>query len=324
MPGRGASYLLLGAIALVWGYHWVVTKVGLQTMPPFTYAVLRVTTGLATLIVILIVRGGLRLPDRRDLPIILSIGLGQIAAVVALMNLALEVVPAGRSSILLYTMPLWVLIVGATLFGIRPGRAEAAGLVLGLVGIALLLNPGAIDWSSRDELLGAGALLLDALLWAVTTIHVRRHHWRASPLALQPWQLLVAIVPLMTLVLVVEPHDAIDWQPSTVLAVLYSGPLATAFAYWASQTVTRALGPIATTTGFLGVPIVGLASGALILGEPLTAADTLGFGLIAAGVAATSLTRSPVPSAASLGTGASEAAGEHADEDMTMYENRAC
>lgn len=287
--GRTASYALLVGIALVWGGHWVVTKIGLESMPPFTYAVLRVVTGLATLVAILAVRGGLRVPDRRDLPIILSVGLGQVAAGVALMNLALQVVPAGRSAILVYTMPLWVLVIGAAFFAVRPSRGEAAGLVLGLTGIVLLLNPAVIDWGTPGELAGGAALLLSAIIWAVTTIHVRRHRWHDSPLALQPWQLLVAIVPLGLLMLTLEPARSIRWDAGTVLVILYSGPLATAFAYWASQSVTRSLGPLAATTGFLAVPMVGLAAGSIVLGEPLGPADVAGFLLIVAGVAATSL-----------------------------------
>jgi drug/metabolite transporter (DMT)-like permease len=286
---RPAAYALLAGIALVWGGHWVVTKIGLESMPPFTYAVLRVVTGLATLLVLLAARGGVRVPDRRDVPIVLSVGLGQVAAGIALMNLALQVVPAGRSSILVYTMPLWVLVIGAALFAVRPTRGEALGLVLGLAGIVLLLNPAVIDWSTPGELAGAAALLLSAVIWAVTTIHVRRHRWHASPLALQPWQLAVAIVPLGLLMLALEPDRSIGWDPQTVLVILYSGPLATAFAFWASQSVTRSLGPLAATTGFLAVPMVGLAAGSIVLGEPLTVVDLAGFLLIVAGVAATSL-----------------------------------
>ena len=65
--------------------------------------------------------------------------------------------------------------------------------------------------------------------------------------------------------------------------------LATAFASWASQAITRSLGPQASATGFLAVPVVGLASGWLILGEQLGPVDVVAFGLVLAGVAATSL-----------------------------------
>lgn len=285
---RTAAFVLLVGMILVWGVHWVVAKAGLSLMGPFTYALLRITTGLATAIVISGVRGRARRPDRADIPIVLSVGLGQVAAGIVLMNLALGVMPAGRSAVLVYTMPLWVALFLVLGFRLRPSRGEGLGLVLGLAGVGLLLNPVAIPWSSEGEVIGATLLLVSAMTWGITTIHVRRHRWRASPLDLQPWQFLVALVPLAILALAIEPGLPVEWSLETVLVLAYSGPLATAFAMWASQSITRSLGPQSATTGFLGVPLVGLASGALVLGERLTLADLAGFALIVGGVIATS------------------------------------
>jgi len=130
---------------------------------------------------------------------------------------------------------------------------------------------------------------VNAVVWALAAIHIRRHTWHATPLELQPWQLLIALVPLAILALVFDGGKSIEWTPQTVLVLLYSGPVATAFAYWASQSVTRTLGPLASTTGFLAVPVVGLLAGSILLGEALTAVDIAGFGLVLIGVAATSL-----------------------------------
>lgn len=288
---RGGALVLLVLLSLVWGLHWVVTKIGLGYMPPLTYAALRVGGGLATVLVLLGARRRLRLPARSDVPILLSIGLGQVAAGVLIMSLALQVVAAGRSSVLVYTMPLWVAVLLAVAFRVRPRRNEVLGLALGIVGLVALLNPAVIDWSVPGELPGTLALLANAVIWAGATIHVRRHRWTSTPLDLQPWQLLIAFVPLLVIAFLVEGFQGVDWQPATVLILLYSGPLATAFATWASQAITRSLGAQASATGFLAVPVVGLASGALILGESLGPVDVVGFALVLAGVAATTLWR---------------------------------
>jgi len=191
--------------------------------------------------------------------------------------------------VLVYTQPLWVAVILAAVLRVPPLRTEVVGLVLGIAGLALLLNPGAIDWSNGAEVAGVLALLLNAVLWAVTSIHIRRHTWSSSPADLQPWQLLVAFVPLAVAALVLERGEPIAWGLPTVLILLYSGVLATAFASWASQAITRSLGPLAAATGQLAVPVVGLASGWLILGEQLGPIDVVAFGLVLAGVAATSL-----------------------------------
>ena len=269
--------------------HWAVVKIGLDYLPPYSYAALRVVTALITVVALLAWKRRLRRPERNNLPIVFSVGLAQIAAGVLLMTLALQVVPAGRSSVLVYTMPLWVALLLAVFFGIRPRRNELVGLVMGIGGLVVLLNPALVDWGATGELVGTAELLLNAILWAAVTIHVRRHRWTQSPLDLQPWQLLVALVPLAILALAVEHGEGIVWGPVTILCLLYSGPLATAFATWASQSVTRSLGPQASATGFLAVPVVGLLSGWLILGEALGPVDVLAFGLVLGGVGIASM-----------------------------------
>jgi drug/metabolite transporter (DMT)-like permease len=276
---RGAAlrpYLLLACLALVWGLNWPIAKIGLRDLPPFTYGTLRVATGLVVIVAVLLLRRGLRLPSRHDLPIVVSVGIGQMAAGIALMNLALPLVSAGRSAILVYTMPLWVALIQLPALRAGGGARQLAGLCVGLVGIAVLLNPGAIDWESTGELLGAAGLILSAFLWAATTIHLRRHEWRSSPLDLMPWQLLIAVVPLAVAAMVLEAGRQIHWEPTAVVAVLFSGPLATALAFWLSQSISRSLSPLATTMGFLAVPVVGLAASSVMLGEPLTLLDLAG------------------------------------------------
>ncbi len=96
-------------------------------------------------------------------------------------------------------------------------------------------------------------------------------------------------MPIAIVALVAERGQGIIWGPVTVLVLLYSGPLATAFATWASQSITRSLGPQASATGFLAVPVVGLLSGWLILGEALGPLDVVGFALVLGGVGITAM-----------------------------------
>jgi len=283
-----SALILLALLAVIWGVHWVIVKVGLGYVPPITYAASRVAIALVLMTALLRVQGRLRRPDRANLSIILSIGVVQVAAGVVLQNLALQVVDAGRSSVLVYTMPLWVAVLLVIGFRIRPSGPELIGLVLGLAGLVLLLNPSSIDWTKPGELAGALGLLLNAVLWAAVTIHIRRHRWTQSPLDLQPWQLLAALIPLAILAIGVERGEGIRWEPATLFFLLYSGVLATAFAVWATQAITRSLGSQASATGYLAIPVVGLLSGWLFLGESLGPADVLGFGLVLAGVAVTS------------------------------------
>ncbi len=286
---RPAAFALLAALSLVWGVHWVVTKQGLHYLPPLQYGALRLGTGLLTMLAILAPQRRLRRPPRADIPVILSVGLVQMAISILIMNFALQAVPAGRSSVLAYAMPLWVAVLLFVFFRVVPRRNELLGVALGVVGVAILVNPTVIDWGNPAELAGTLALTAYGMMWGGVTIHIRRHRWTASPLELQPWMLLLATVLVGAAALLFERDRTIDWQPGAVFALLYSGPLATAFAYWASQSITRSLGPISSAMGFLATPVVGLVAGAIILGEQLGPADLAGFGLVMAGIAFASL-----------------------------------
>ncbi|MEY3020054.1 MAG: hypothetical protein RLZZ272_1038 [Actinomycetota bacterium] len=298
---RPAALVLLVLVSVVWGAHWSVVKVGLRTMPPLTYATLRVGSGLVVVLVLLAVQGRLRPPPRADLPVVASVGLVQIALGIVVMNLGLTVVTAGRASVLVYSMPIWVALLLLVRGRGRPRTAELVGLVVGSVGLGLLGAP-ALARAGAGEALGVAVLLLGAVTWAWATIHVREHRWTASTWELQPWQLLVGLVPLSVVALVVEQGRGIAWDTTTVLVLLYSGPLATAFGFWAILTVTRVLGPLAAGVGFLAVPVVGLITGWLVLGERLGAIDAAASALVLVGIAATSLGEDAVPSDAAGAT----------------------
>ena len=282
----GRAWLLLAALVIVWGCHWTVAKIGLQTIPPFTYAMLRLLVAVAVLAVLMQGAGRLQRPARADVPIIISYGLLAIAVGIGIMNLALPFVEAGRASILAYTLPLWVVPIVAVVSRTLPTRPEVTGLVLGLAGLFLLLNPAAIDWSSPQVLIGSTLLLLGAMAGAAALVHVRAHRWQGTPFDVQIWQLLVAIVPLTALAVLLERDEwaAVDWDLGTLLVILYSGALATAFAFWASQSIVRAIGPTTTSIGYLAVPVAGIITGVLVLGEPVGLLDILGLLVTSAGI----------------------------------------
>ncbi len=286
---RLSAYVLLVLLTLVWGIHWPIMKAALAQLPPFTYGALRIATAIPVIVLALFARREASLPPREDLGVLLVVGLAQIAGAIALVNLALQAVPPGRSSVLAYTTPFWAALIQAGVLGVALGRREIGGVALGVLGIAILLNPTVLDWSDIGEIAGSVGLLVSAAFTAVSVIVVRRHRWRATPLVLQPWELLVALIPTAVLALVLEGHTALHAQPITIAYVLYSGPLATAFAYWASQVVSRELSPTVTTMGMLATPVVGLVASAIAIAEPISALDLAGFAVTIAGIAVVTL-----------------------------------
>lgn len=296
-----AAAALLGAVIVLWGVNWPIMKIGLADIGPFAFGAVRMGAAALILAGIALARGRLRLPDREDWPIVASIGLLQLGVYVGLITWALQSVDAGRSAVLAYTTALWVVPGAALLLGERLSRAKAAGFALGMAGVAAMFQPAAVDWSDRDALVGNAVLLFAAMVWAAQILHARGHRWRAPLLDLAWLQFALGTLVLAAAALVLEGGRPIGWTPSLVAVLLYNGPVATAFCFTAMISVQRALPAVSTSLGTLGVPLVGVLSSALWLGEPVGLPLLAGLALIAGGIALVFLSdrpRGPRPRAA--------------------------
>jgi len=186
--------------------------------------------------------------------------------------------------VLVYTTPLWV-VPGAMLFlGEKIGTLKWAGVALGLVGIAVLFNPFGLDWGNSDVVIGSLLLMCAAMIWGIAVLHIRGHTWNLSPLQLTPWALLLAAVLVTPMALIFEGHVQPDWSPELIYALVYNGPIATAFAFWAATSISRALPVVTSSLSFLAVPAMGILLSLLSLGEVPDLSLLGGFGLILGGV----------------------------------------
>jgi drug/metabolite transporter (DMT)-like permease len=95
------------------------------------------------------------------------------------------------------------------------------------------------------------------------------HRWIASPLQLLIWQVLVATIVLTGSALVADGLPHAEWSWRLVLLFLYSGLIGTALAYWAMSMVNKSISALTTSLGTTGTPLVGIASAAILLGEPI-------------------------------------------------------
>ncbi|MBL4621834.1 MAG: DMT family transporter [Immundisolibacteraceae bacterium] len=154
-----AALLLLGAIILLWGVNWPIMKLGLDGIGPFSFAASRMVLGGLTMFLAAALTGQLAWPHRQDWPVVISVGLIQIAAFIAMVTYALQFVPAGRSSILAYTTPLWVLPISMLLLKESVGRWKMVGFLLGLAGVLVMFNPMSFDWHDPNVVLGNGILM---------------------------------------------------------------------------------------------------------------------------------------------------------------------
>ena len=280
-----SALILLGIVILLWGVNWPIMKTGLESIGPFTFAASRMILGGITMFIVAAITGHLAWPHRKDWPVVISVGLIQLAAFIGMATFALQFVPAGRSSILAYTTPLWVLPISFFLLRESVNGWKLVGFLLGLTGVLVMFNPTSFDWSDPNTLIGNGTLMFAAMLWAVLIVQIRTHHWQGTPLSLIPWQFAVATVTLVPVAIYLESDNPIRWSGELWAILLYNGPVATGFCTWAIVTITRALPALTTSLGTLGVPVTGMVAAAVVLGEPITGSNLGGLLLIVSGLA---------------------------------------
>ena len=282
---RPTIYLLLATVVLVLGLNWPVMATGIKSIPPIWMGVFRVTGAAVVVITIGAVKGMMSVPPRRDLPMIASMAIFRLAAVFVLVFTALQLVPPGRSSVVVWTTSLWTVPIAAIFLGERMSNRRWMGLGLGIAGVLVLFEPWGFDWDAPGVALGHGLLILAAIVNAATAVHIRGHRWTITPLEAIPWQLLGAAIPLVILGLIVEGPPVIDWTPQLVWVVLYQGMLATGIAFWAQIVILRNFPAVSTNLTLMAVPVVGVASSAILLGEEVTAELAVGLVLVIIGVA---------------------------------------
>jgi drug/metabolite transporter (DMT)-like permease len=231
-------------------------------------------------------RRDLIVPSRADLPVVASVALLHMTGFTLLGTIGLGIVDAGRTVVLAYTTPLWV-VPGAALFlGERLTARRGLGVAIGLLGLAVLFNPAAIDWRDARALGGNAIILAAALLWAASILHVRGHRWRATPFQLVPWQMLLAALLLTAIAAPLgTPPDPARWDALTAALVLFVALPGTALAYWAVAVASRYLPAVTTSLGLLATPVVGIAVSAAALGEPLTVSLLVAVAMILGGIA---------------------------------------
>lgn len=285
---RAAIGLFL-IVVLAWGVNWSVTKQLVQFFPPLWTSAIRSWIALAGLFVILGVSNNLVIPERRDIPVVLSVALLHMTVFSVLVAAGVRFLPASKAIVLGYTTPLWVAIAAPFLGKDTLTAPKLAGALLGLIGLAVILNPASIDWTNTNVLLGAAMVILAAISWAANIIYIRAHRWIASPLQLLIWQVLVATIVLSVSATIVDGLPHVEWSWKLVLLFLYSGLIGTALAYWAMSMVNKSISALTTSLGTTGTPLVGIAAAAILLGEPIDTSLAIAAGLIVTGIALATL-----------------------------------
>jgi len=264
--------IVMAMLALVWGYAWIVAKIGLSQAGPFAFAAMRVVCGVAALsaFLLLVMR---RLPSRRPPRGAALVGLIQTGAFLVLNTWALAGAQPGKISILTFTMPFWVLLFAWPVLAERVRGLQWLAIVAALVGLILILEPWLIHAEVGPKLLA----VLAGMAWGtgvVLTKRIQRDH-PFDTLDFTFWQMAIGMVPIVACALLV-PEAPPRITPTLIAAVLFSGVIATAGGWLMWQYVLNRLPAGTTSLSSLAVPVVAIVASALQLGERLRPAEMVG------------------------------------------------
>lgn len=254
-------------VIITWGVGWPINKIGLQYMSPLWYTAARMVVGTITMMLLVISINKFTWPRLKDWPLIAIIGLFQISFFMLLANFGMAYIPAGRSALLAYTTPLWVMPIATFIFREQTSYWRWIGFFLGIGGLIVLLQPQQIDWTDKHVLFGTGMLLLASFIWAISMLCVRYMHWSKSPLELIPWQLFLGTIPILLFALVKEPTMVVAWNPPLILSLIYTGILVTGISYWSGVVINKELPTVVVSLGLLAVPVFSLMISAFFMHE---------------------------------------------------------
>jgi len=272
----------LWIVYIIWGSTYLAIRVMVETMPPLLGAGARFTVAGAVMVAVLGVRRRVRL-DGRQLLSALLVGTLLMGAN-AVVTVAEQEVPSGMAALLIASVPLWVILL-RRLAREPVSRKSVAAVLVGFAGVALLLRPG--EQSGDATLLGLGACVFAALMWANGSFASPRVRLPPDPLVSTGWQMLLGGLVCLAAGLAVGEAPEVDpgaFSTRSVVALAYL----VVFGSWLAFTAYAWLlqnAPISKVSTYAYVnPVVAIVLGWLVLDEVITPITLAGAAIIVASV----------------------------------------
>ena len=281
---RRGAYVALVVLTLIWGMNWIVMKLGLVYAHPVIYNIQRTLIAVAVLF-------GFMLCARRPMKpeswvAVIITGFFQTTINFGSTTIALAGGGAGRTSVLVFTMPFWTLLLAWPVLHERVRGLQWLAVLLALTGLVLVVEP----WHWQGELEPKLWAALSGFGWAagsIATKYFQRRH-RLDMLNLIAWQMVAGIVPIC-LIPLVHPFPATHWNGTYAAALAYAGIIATAIGFLLWTMVLVYLPAGTASLNMFAIPVIALTSSMIVFGERLTNAEWLGIASIGAGLAIVSV-----------------------------------
>jgi drug/metabolite transporter (DMT)-like permease len=259
--------ILLVLLTLAWGINWPIMKVGVADFPPLSFRALSIWLGIPVLGAAMLLMKVPFFVPREKYRELFWLAFSNMFVWHGLIILAVKNLSSGRAAILGYTMPIFSALFGAWFFGNQLQRRSWLGVAAAALGVSLLLWHELTNLSGRP--IGVLCALAAAATWAVGTQKLRNTTMPVATLTISFWMTVMTAVVMTALSAAFEMPQ---WKaPSAVswASILYNAVIIFGFAHAAWFFLARSLPPIASTLSVMMIPILGVFTGALGLGEVL-------------------------------------------------------
>jgi len=276
-------------LGIVWGSTWLFIKLGLEQIPPFTLAGLRFACAAVAMWALLAVRR-VHLP-RAGRDWILMIGTGGLTFTLdyGLVFWGESYIPAGLTSILFSTMPLFVLVLAHVLVPAeRMTTRKLLGILIGIGGVALIFSQQT-GISDGMALWGSVAVLAGAAFAALSSVLIRRSGGHLDPMVLTTVQMTAGCLPLLLVGRLLEGSaTSFHWTPMAWVSLLYMAFVGSAMAFVLLYWLLRRIGAVRSGLIIPFSTVVAVLLGVAVLGEAFTWQIAVGGLLVMVGLAAAS------------------------------------
>ena len=271
------AFVALFLLTLIWGYNWIVMKLAVQYSSPFQFAAIRTLLGALVLFVVMfLTKRSLKL---QEFPTMLLLGILQTCGFTGLLIWALVDGGAGKTAVLAYTMPFWLMLLAWPILGERVQGWQWLAVVFALFGVVLIFDPLHIKADGFSMFLA----ICSAISWAISAIVSKKLHQKLPNLDLlnlTAWPLLLGSLPIVLLAFVL-PAPPIQWTATFYSCILFSvflsGSLAWVLWIYALQILPAGVASMASMLA----PVIGVLSAWVQLDEVPKTHELVGMLLIA-------------------------------------------
>lgn len=261
--------VLIVLTTFLMGSSFAVGKIGLTYASPLYLAALRfIVAGVVMLIVVIVLRRP-RPTGKRNWVKIGVIGALQTAGVMGCIFISLRTITASESSILTFTNPLLVVVLGTIFSGIRYKWYQWVGVLLGVIGVSITVG-AQVEWK-----IGIVWGLGSAIFWATATLLVKKWGVLFDTWVLSAYQMLCGGIILLLLSLTLEEPFFI-WNHESILILLWLSIFSSIIQFAVWYYVLQHGDPGKTSSFLFLAPFFGVLSGGLLLGEMLYLSSIVG------------------------------------------------